>query len=57
MNMLNAIGEALKYAITWVSMTYIGLCDWIGISEWSILFLAIAVIAIFAGKWIKNRFF
>ena len=44
MTIYEAIEKGLEEAIKWVGMTYSALCDWIGISEWAVLFMAIGII-------------
>ena len=56
MNLLKEIGKAIPTVIQWIAMVYTGICDWLGISEWSILYLAFAVIAGIAGIAIYRKF-
>ena len=49
MNFIKAIGEGLIAVIQWVRMVYDGFCDWIGISEWTVSFIAIGIIGLIIG--------
>lgn len=57
MNLLEEVGKALIYVIKWVGMTYSGFCNYIGLSEWTVFFLAIGIIGAFiGGRFIYKQF-
>lgn len=53
MNWLKMIGEIIYAPISWLVITYNGLCDWFGVPEW--LPISIAIIAIGLIVWGNSR--
>ena len=56
MNLLTEISKALLEVIKWPGMAWNLLCDFIGVPEWKILRLAIAVIFIITSIYIGKAF-
>lgn len=57
MRLLKAVGEVIPYIIKWVVMVYSSFCDYLGISEWLPITIAIMVIAVITGtKFYKTHY-
>ena len=56
MTFLKDVNEALAEVIKWIAMIFTDFCEWINISEWAVLSIALIVIGSFASiSYLKKQ--